>query len=77
MGTSRCVAVSPSDSAPALIALDAQFVIQGSGGERVVDAEDFFMRPSVDIERMTVLEPGELLTAIRIPSTWAGLDLLL
>ena len=34
IGSSRCVAVSPSDSAPALIALDAQFVIQGSGGER-------------------------------------------
>ena len=72
IGSNRCVAVSPSDSAPALIALDAQFVIQGSGGERVVDAEDFFMRPSVDIERMTILEPGELLTAIRLPSTWAG-----
>ena len=72
IGSSRCVAVSPSDSAPALIALDAQFVIQGRGGERVVDAEDFFMRPSVDIERMTILEPGELLTAIRLPSTWAG-----
>ena len=72
IGSSRCVAVSPSDSAPALIALDAQFVIQGSGGERVVDAEDFFMRPSVDIERMTILEPGELLTAIRLPATWAG-----
>jgi xanthine dehydrogenase YagS FAD-binding subunit len=72
IGSSRCVAISPSDSAPALIALDAQFVIQGARGERVVDAEDFFMRPSVDIERMTVLKPGELLTAIRIPSTWAG-----
>ena len=72
IGSSRCVAVSPSDSAPALIALDAQFVIQGSGGERVVDAEDFFMRPSVDIERMTILEPGELLTAIRLPAAWAG-----
>ena len=71
LGTSRCVAVSPSDTAPALIALDAQFVIQGRG-ERVVDAEDFFMPPSKDIERMTVLNPGELLTAIRIPSTWAG-----
>ena len=71
IGSNRCVAVSPSDSAPALIALDAEFVIQGSGGERVVDAEDFFMRPSVDIERMTILEPGELLTAIRLPSTWA------
>jgi xanthine dehydrogenase YagS FAD-binding subunit len=72
IGTSRCVAVSPSDSAPALIALDAQFVIQGPRGERVVDAEDYFMRPSIDIERMTILEPGELLTTIRIPSTWAG-----
>jgi len=72
IGTSRCVAVSPSDSAPALIALDAQFVIQGTGGERVVDAEDFFMRPSVDIERMTILKPGELLTAIRLPTEWAG-----
>jgi len=71
LGTNRCVAVSPSDTAPALIALDAQFVIQGRG-ERVVDAEDFFMPPSKDIERMTVLNPGELLTAIRIPSTWAG-----
>jgi xanthine dehydrogenase YagS FAD-binding subunit len=66
------VAVSPSDSAPALIALDAQFVIQGAGSERVVDAEDFFMRPSVDIERMTILKPGELLTAIRLPTEWAG-----
>jgi len=72
LGTSRCVAVSPSDTAPALIALDAQFVIQGSSGERVVDAEDFFMSPAKDIERMTILNPGELLTTIRIPSTWAG-----
>ena len=72
MGSSRCVAVSPSDTAPALIALDAQFVIQGPRGERVVDAEDYFMRPSVDIERMTVLKPGELLTAIRLPARWAG-----
>ena len=70
-GSSRCVAVNPSDPAPALIALDAQFVIRGSRGERVVDAQDFFMRPSVDIERMTILKPGELLTTIRIPSTWA------
>lgn len=72
LGASRCVAVNPSDSAPALIALDAKFVIQGERGERVVDAEDFFMRPSVDIQRTTVLKPDELLTAVRIPSTWAG-----
>ena len=47
-------------------------VIRSSKGERVVDAEDYFIGPAIDITRMTVLQPGELLTAIRIPATWAG-----
>jgi xanthine dehydrogenase YagS FAD-binding subunit len=68
----RCVAVNPSDSAPALIALDAKFVIQTPQGERVVDAENYFLGPDIDITHMNILEPGHLLTAIRIPSTWAG-----
>src|SRR5258707_10320395 len=68
----RCVAVNPSDSAPALIALDAKFVIRTSKGERVVDAEDYFIGPEIDITRLHILKPGDLLTAIRIPSTWAG-----
>ncbi len=68
----RCVAVNPSDTAPALIALDAKMVIRSSEGERVVDAETYFIGPSTDITRMTVLQPGELLTAIRVPATWAG-----
>ena len=71
-GADRCVAVSPSDTAPALVALDAEMVVRDADGERTVNAEDFFIGPDVDIERMTVLEPGELLTAIRIPNTWAG-----
>jgi xanthine dehydrogenase YagS FAD-binding subunit len=66
------VAVNPSDTAPALIALDAQMVIQSARGERVVEAEDFFIGPGTDITRMTLLAPDELLTAIRIPATWAG-----
>ena len=70
----RCVAVNPSDTAPALIALDAKMVIRSSGGERVVDAEAYFIGPSTDITRMTVLRPGELLTAIRVPATWAGAE---
>jgi xanthine dehydrogenase YagS FAD-binding subunit len=69
---SRCVAVSPSDTAPALVALDAQMVIRRGSSERVVDAVDYFVGPNVDIRRMTVLEPGDLLTSIRIPATWAG-----
>src|SRR5438445_6707803 len=68
----RCVAVSPSDTAPALVALDAQMVIRSSRGERVVAAEKYFVGPGIDITRMTTLQPGELLTSIRIPATWAG-----
>jgi len=68
----RCVAVNPSDSAPALIALDAKFVMQTPKGERVVDAEDYFIGPEIDITRMNILQSGYLLTAIRIPSAWAG-----
>jgi xanthine dehydrogenase YagS FAD-binding subunit len=68
----RCVAVNPSDSAPALIALDAKFVIRTAEGERVIDAEDYFVGPDIDITRLNILRPGDLLTAIRIPSAWAG-----
>jgi xanthine dehydrogenase YagS FAD-binding subunit len=71
-GADRCVAVSPSDTASALVALDASMVIQNSDGERVVAAEDFFLGPDVDILRMTILEPGDILTAVRIPNAWAG-----
>jgi len=68
----RCVAVNPSDTAPALVALDAQMVIRGPKGERVVNAEDYWIGPGIDITRMNVLGPSELLVAIRIPATMAG-----
>src|SRR5437867_1966095 len=71
-GADRCVAVSPSDTAPALVALDARMVIRSSRGERVVPAEEYFVGPGIDITRMNVLRPNELLTAIQIPATWAG-----
>ena len=72
LDANRCVAVSPSDTAPALIALDAKFVLRTPKGERVVNAEDYFIGPGTDITHMTILKPGDLLTSIRIPSTWAG-----
>jgi xanthine dehydrogenase YagS FAD-binding subunit len=68
----RCVAVNPSDTAPALIALDAQLVVRNRRGERVLKAEDYFIGPGIDITRMTALEPGDILTTIRIPATWSG-----
>lgn len=73
-GASRCVAVSPSDTAPALVALDAHMVVRNGSGEREIPAADFFMEPSVDITRMTVLEPGDLLVAVRLPETWSRAD---
>ena len=72
LDANRCVAVNPSDSAPALIALDAKFVIRSKSGEKVVDAQDYYIGPATDITRMTILKPGDLLVAIRIPSTWVG-----
>ncbi len=71
-GADRCIAVSPSDTAPALVALDARMVVRNVDGEREIAAEDYFIGPDIDIERMTVLEPGDLLTAVHLPSDWAG-----
>ncbi len=69
---SRCVAVTPSDTAPALAALEATFVIQGRGDQREVSADEFFIGPEIDITRMTSVESGEILLGIRIPAKWAG-----
>jgi xanthine dehydrogenase YagS FAD-binding subunit len=71
---SRCVAVSPSDCATAAVALDASMVIRNADSqqERVVPAEEFFIGPAIDITRMTILKPGDILTAIRLPKTWAN-----
>ncbi len=71
-GADRCIAVSPTDTGPALMVLDAQMVIRSSSGEKVVAASDFFIGPKTDILRMTVLKEGDILTAIRIPDKWAG-----
>jgi xanthine dehydrogenase YagS FAD-binding subunit len=72
LGASRCVAVSPSDTATAVVALEGVMVIRSTKGERLVPAADFFVQPAINIQRMTVLEPGEILVAVRIPAKWSG-----
>ena len=72
VGADRCVAVNPSDTAPALVALDAEMVVVSTSGERTYPAVDFFIGPDIDIERMTVLEPGDLLTRVVLPAPWEG-----
>jgi len=69
---SRCVAVSPSDTATALVALEATMVAESVSGRRIIAAEDFFVGPDTHIEQMTSLDTGEILTAVHIPSKWAG-----
>jgi xanthine dehydrogenase YagS FAD-binding subunit len=68
----RCVTVSQSDTAPAMVALDAKFVVRSSRGERVLSGEDFFVTPKTDILHLTSVKPEEILTAIRLPAAWAG-----
>ena len=58
--------VHPSDTAPALVALDAQFRIAGPSGERTVAAADFFAPPSRDPARENVLAHDEVLTEVHI-----------
>lgn len=71
-GVEGCAAVSPSDTAPVLVALEARLVLHHAQGRREVAAEDFFVGPETDITRLNALRPGELLTEIRLPATWAG-----
>ena len=62
----KCVVAHPSDMAPALIALNAGAIIATSNGEREVPLQDFFLSPNDYTE--TVLKPGELLVAVRVPN---------
>ena len=69
---SRCVAVSPSDTATAMVALEATMVVASASGERTISAEKFFVGPDTHITQMTSMKSGEILTAVRIPAKWAG-----
>jgi xanthine dehydrogenase YagS FAD-binding subunit len=64
--------VHPSDTAPALVAVDARFRIAGPAGERVVPAADFFTLPKDDAARENVLKDDEVLAAIVLPASRAG-----
>ena len=73
LGGDGCYIVHPSDTAPALIALDARVQIAGSKGARYVPLEEFFMPPTKDPKRETILEPGEIVTEVLLPAPSKGL----
>ena len=60
--------VHPSDTAPALVALDAEFRIVGAGGDRRVPAADFFALPRRDPARENVLAENEVLASVQLPA---------
>lgn len=67
---SRCITANPSDTAPALIALGAEVVIEGPSGERRQPLEDFFVGPDTNITVMTDLSHQEILKEIVLPETY-------
>jgi xanthine dehydrogenase YagS FAD-binding subunit len=66
-GASTCLAVHPSDTATALVALGARATIAGRRATRTVPLESFFVLPDEDATRENVLQPGEILTEILVP----------
>jgi xanthine dehydrogenase YagS FAD-binding subunit len=64
--------VHPSDTAPALVALNAQIKIAGPAGEKTMPLEKFFVLPSVDFKRENILNPAEIVTEIYVPYPKAG-----
>src|SRR6266481_1064353 len=66
-----CIATHPSDFCVPLVALDAVVEIEGRGGRREVALEEFHLLPGATPERESVLAPGELVLAVRLPSSAA------
>ena len=64
--------VHPSDTAPALVALGAQIKIAGPSGEKTIPLEKFFVLPSVDYKRENILNPGEIVTEVYVPTPSGG-----
>jgi xanthine dehydrogenase YagS FAD-binding subunit len=62
-----CIATHPSDMAVAMVALDAVVHLQGRSGERAIRLAAFHRLPEDEPQRDTVLEHGELITAIDLP----------
>ena len=68
LGTSKsCIATHPSDMAVAMSALDAVVVTRGPRGERRIPLVEFHLLPGDTPQKETVLEPGELITAVELP----------
>ena len=72
IGGELCYIVHPSDSATALLALNASATVAGPGGERQVPFDNFFIGPREDVLRENVLKTDEVMVNVSIPALAAG-----
>ena len=71
-GNGRCNQVHPSDLAPVLIALGAEINIEGIRGRRTIPLSDLFQIPHEGSWQLTILDPGEIITMIHLPTPVSG-----
>ncbi|MGA7843648.1 MAG: xanthine dehydrogenase family protein subunit M [Dehalococcoidales bacterium] len=72
-GNGRCNQVHPSDLAPVLIALGAEINIEGIRGRRTIPLSDLFQIPHEGSRQLTILDPGEIITMIHLPTPVSGI----
>ena len=71
-GSEACIATHPSDMCVALAVLDAEIEVEGVAGKRRIPFAEFHRLPGSTPERETLLEPGDLITAVTLPPPPAG-----
>lgn len=67
-----CPSVAPSSSAVAVLALGGSVELVSAKGKRTVPIKDFYVKPDANPHKFNVMEPGELLTAVKIPKPAPG-----
>jgi xanthine dehydrogenase YagS FAD-binding subunit len=72
IGGELCYIVHPSDTATALLALNAQVKVSAPGGDRSVAFDQYFHGPREDVLTENVLKPNEVMTEVFIPAPAAG-----
>jgi xanthine dehydrogenase YagS FAD-binding subunit len=73
IGGGPCFIVHPSDTAVALLALNASLTIFSGKKSRQVHMRDFFVLPDKDVTRENILQPGEIVTEIHVPEAVPGM----
>jgi xanthine dehydrogenase YagS FAD-binding subunit len=72
IGGELCYIVHPSDTATALLALNASAKLTGPGGDRTVPFDQYFHGPREDVLTENVLKPNEIMTEVVIPTPASG-----